>query len=347
MDRIKILVTGAGAPGIYGTIQSLIKNPEKRKFDIITVDVNQPVPGAKFSKKFYRIPYPDNTEFIDKILEICKREKVEIILPQVTKELPVFAENKKIFEENGITPIISEKKAIDIANNKRKLLKFSKSIGLTTPKFLYANSLEEIKEAIYELGYPNKRVIIKPSISSGMRGFRIISEKQIKRDFFGEKPYNTTLTIKQLEEIFEDKGREMLIMEYLPGEEYSVDTLSYKNQPIIISPRKRCKVRSGVSFDTILEKNEKIIEKTNILLKKIGLQYINGFQYILSEKEEPMLIESNPRIQGTMIATIEGGANIIYDSIKIALGEEPISKQDNIKWGTRIIRYWGWVRFNH
>ena len=53
------------------------------------------------------------------------------------------------------------------------------------------------------------------------------------------------------------------------------------------------------------------------------------------------LLECNPRIQGTMVIATFAGANIIYSTLKLLLGE--LIPRFNIKWNTKILRYWGGI----
>ena len=129
-------------------------------------------------------------------------------------------------------------------------------------------------------------------------------------------------------------------MEYLPGEEYTVDILR-TNTNITVIPRKRDLIRSGITFNGTLEHNEKIIEFSIQLSKKIDLYYCFGFQFKLDVNGIPKILECNPRIQGTMVLSTLSGANIIYSSIKAILGED--IPDFNIKWGTKLLRYWGGI----
>ena len=133
---------------------------------------------------------------------------------------------------------------------------------------------------------------------------------------------------------------ELIVTEFLPGDEYSVDVLRNSNR-IIVIPRERNKVRSGITFHGTVIENEKIIEYCTLIAKKLDLKNCFGFQFKIDKNGIPKILESNPRIQGTMILSTLAGANIIYASIKDALREN--YDEFNIKWGTKFIRYWGGV----
>jgi len=339
MDNIKVLVTGAGAPGISGVIYSLKKNYDNRKVEIIGADINSDVVGKYLCDKFYSIPSPDKENFIEEVVSICKKEDIDIILPLVTKELFVFSKFKKEFKKEGISVLVSDYDSIILANDKFELIKKCEKIGIPVPKYFKVNNKEDMIKYAKELGYPKNKIIVKPPVSNGMRGFRIIEKnKDIKERFYTEKPTGIYTTLDELIEILGNNFPDLLLMEYLLGKEYTVDVFRWKEHCIVI-PRTRDLIRSGITFNGTIEKNDKIIELSKKLSDELNLEYAFGFQFKLDETGNPKILECNPRVQGTMVLSTFGCANIIYTSIKAALGEEiPVF---NIKWGTRIMRYWG------
>ena len=139
--------------------------------------------------------------------------------------------------------------------------------------------------------------------------------------------------------ILSDKFPSMIVMEYFPGAEYTVDVLN--SNMLTIIPRRRDLIKSGITFIGTVEKNEEIIEYSKKLSEGIGLDYAYGFQFKLDAMGVPKLLECNPRIQGTMVLSTFAGANVIYGAVKYALGEEVPTF--DIKWGTKILRYWGGI----
>lgn len=62
-DKISVVVTGAGAPGIAGTIYSLKNNSEGINFYITTVDIKDDVVGKYLSDLFFK-SHHQTTNFI-------------------------------------------------------------------------------------------------------------------------------------------------------------------------------------------------------------------------------------------------------------------------------------------
>lgn len=342
MDEINVLVTGSGAPGTKGTLYSLHKNFDHRRVRTIGIDVNDDVVGRYLCEKFHQVPRPSEDSFVPSLLSICKREKVNVILPQVTAELSKLAESKDEFEENGTSVAVSAKKIIELSNNKYELMKAieSSKISSLAPKSFLVDNVEDLSKYAEKLGFPEKPFVVKPPVSSGMRGLRIVDDSiDLKKSFYTRKPDNVYVRFEELEKVLGDRFPELLVMEYLPGKEYTVDVLATA-EPVII-PRTRDLIRTGITFNATAEENSEIIERSRKLIKLLDLEHACGFQMKSDENGAVKLLECNPRIQGTMVLSTLAGANIVYGAVKLALGEDVPSFK--IRWNTRLLRYWGGV----
>ena len=71
-----LLVTGAGAPGIRGTIYALRQNPDKLPLRIVGVDIKQDVVGRFLVDRFHQVPPPESPCSSEAFLDICKREGI-------------------------------------------------------------------------------------------------------------------------------------------------------------------------------------------------------------------------------------------------------------------------------
>ncbi len=81
---MKILLTGIGK-----RVQ-LIKYLKKHG-EIIGGDVGELVPVISFIDKFYKIPKCTDINYVDSLLNICKEEKVDLLIPLYEKELLPYA----------------------------------------------------------------------------------------------------------------------------------------------------------------------------------------------------------------------------------------------------------------
>ena len=352
MKDLTVLVTGVGAPGVKGTVYSLRYNDDGTKVKVVGVDQRRDAVGRYFVDSFHPVPSAVDEAYVPRLLEISKKEGVDVILPQTTREIAVLSEARNVFESRGVKLVASSAEAIKAANNKGKLLELAVRLGLPHPRFRLVLNIRELEEAAEALGYPEKPVVVKPPVSNGMRGVRILMEDYWNpRRFLEEKPNGLITTLSELKRVFQDREEkmpELLVSEYLPGPEYSVDAFQGK-QAFVALPRLRKSIRSGISFEAVVENRADLVFQTNRMAGALGLQYAFGFQFKLDEDGVPKVLECNPRVQGTMIVSTLAGLNLIWWSVKETLGY--LVKEEEVLLALRKVqdanvafyRYWGGV----
>lgn len=342
MDNLTVLITGAGAPGAPGIIKSL-RMVKERKIRIIGVDIDLESSGFAMVDGWYKGERAESKDFIPRILEICDEECVDVVIPLVTNELMKFAKSVSEFEKIGTKVIISRPEGLRIANNKYLLMQICKENEIPTPQFYKVQSWDEFKHTVYELGYPDLPVCFKPPVSRGLRGFRILKEDISRLDLLmNYKPTDVFTTLEDVCKVLKNAEPfpELLVMEYLPGKEYSVDVLVNNGKALIVIPRSRDKIKMGISFVGTTEDNGTIIKYSKKIVNLLGLHGNIGLQFKLDANEIPKIIESNPRVQGTIVLCTAAGVNMVYDAVKLALNEKVGERQEDVKWGIKMIRYW-------
>lgn len=347
-DRgINILMTGAGAPGAAGIMKCLWHDPA---INIIVADANANAVGRYLNNHpvgmgFEIIPLATDPLFAEIMISICRKENIHAVLPLVTKELIPLSQHTTEFQLAGAKLIVSPTASLEIANNKSRLYEFLQWRGMKVPEFRIIETIEQFKEAAHELGYPQKTICFKPSVSNGSRGFRIISPGLNESNLlFNEKPNSTYISYLDAIRILSSTPfPELLISEYLPGEEYSVDCLAHHGEAVIVVPRLRKKMISGISVEGEFVKEETIISYCTQIIKELQLHGNIGVQVKRSASNEFLIVEINPRVQGTISAALGAGINFPLLAIKQELGLPILPEELQVKWGTKFSRYWNEV----
>ncbi|MCK9331029.1 MAG: ATP-grasp domain-containing protein, partial [Candidatus Cloacimonetes bacterium] len=335
---ITVLLTGTGAPGAPGIIKCL-KNNGERNIRIVGVDMNPSCGGKSLVDKFYQVPKAEDNDFIDKIKDICSNEKVDIIIPIVTRELSKFSTHKTDFLKLGIKISVMEEKKLLIANDKRNLFDSLNKSNILLPEYYAVKTLDEVIKAFKKLDYPNKPVCIKTTKGNGSRGIRIVNPQVSKYELFiNSKPNSLYISYDELISTLQEKDKldEMVVMEYLPGDEYSVDLLVDNGKTTHVVGRYNSLVSSSIPLGCTLEYREDAIKQAIEICEYLNLDGNIGIDFKYNYNNEPKLMEINPRLTATIVVSAVAGVNFPYLGIKKLLNE----KYDNaiVQYGIRMIR---------
>jgi carbamoyl-phosphate synthase large subunit len=344
LERVVVLITGVGAPGIRGTLYALGKVSEIQPIRTVGVDIRTDVVGRYLVERFHAVPPPEEPDYVDTLMEVCHKENVRVVIPQTTREAAVLSQHRKDFLGQGIGVMVSDATAMEVANDKYRLLQLFERLELPHPAYTLARSEEELIGGAHSLGYPSRAVVVKPPVSNGMRGLRVLREAAWDANrFLQEKPSGVEISLEDLLRILR-RGSDwpvLLVTEYLPGPEYSVDAFIGEKIQVAI-PRLRKSTRSGITFESILDFDEDMARFTLRSGERMGLRYVFGFQFKRDETGTPKVLECNPRVQGTMVASLFSGVNVIGMALREILGAPPTELPQSLK-GATFYRFWGGV----
>ena len=142
MNPITIMMSASGsqfAPGII----NCFKNNGEREITVIGGDMSSDPTNKYLVDRFCRVPSATDPEYIDVILDVCKREKVDVFVPQMSAELPIILDNIDRFDSAGIKVSITRNKNLKIANNKLRLFDFMKENGIPVSEYSIINSIDD------------------------------------------------------------------------------------------------------------------------------------------------------------------------------------------------------------
>jgi len=134
-------------------------------------------------------------------------------------------------------------------------------------------------------------VIVKPRTGSGSRGVMTIG---------------SAAELAALE-----RSSALIVQEFLPGEEYSIDVLADAGGRVIASvPRLRARVDSGVSVGGRTVKDDELSSFGRTVAEATGITYVANVQCKRDAAGRPALLEVNPRMPGTLGLTIASGVDM-------------------------------------
>lgn len=336
---MRILIpSGAGAPG-FGGIVSCLRKAFPEVF-ILAGDAQEFSYGKKLANQFISMPSSSEKNYIHKIFSVIKDNAVSVVLPITTGELDTLSQYQREIQQLGAGIAISGVGQIKTLNNKHSFYQFLQERNIETPRFAEVKSKAEFLHVVQE-NWPDKNgFICKPSCGNGGRGFRIFADiNMVQKNYFTGKLSNVYTTVSAFEQEAPDNFEQpILLSEYLPGREYTVDALFRHGVLLGMCIRSRDKVVSGISVSGSFVKNASIEETIENISKSMELHGPIGFQFKENWQGKPLMLECNPRLQGASSTAVFAGINLPALAVKIAMDQE-ITRFESPD-GISFSRYW-------
>ena len=232
------------------------------------------------------VPHIDDADFIEKFAKVIKEREIDVVYP--TMDI-VITKLKAHQEELGCLVIGSTLETTEICLSKRKTYEHLKDI-IRTPQIYNADGIST---------FP---IFVKPSIGASSNGAHIIRN------------------IEELIAYTHDNTDDFLILEYLPGKEYTVDCFSnHKGELLYYAARIRNRVKAGICVNTCFAEEqdefEEPIRKINDALHFCGAWFV---QFKRDKNGELCLLEIASRLGGASTLSRAIGVNFpllcLYDA---------------------------------
>jgi carbamoyl-phosphate synthase large subunit len=339
---LTILVSACGAPGTAALLRGLRENGE-REVRLVGTDMSDRAIGRHLCDAFHRVPAGSAEEYPDAMLEVCRAEGVDAILPQSSFDLEGLARAHDRFD--GVVVMVSSVDTIQRSNDKAETYALLDRLGIRGPAWRRVRGAEEAEAAARELGYPDVDVCMKPVFSSGSRGFRVLSASADRRTQLLENRPGVS-TAMQLEELVEllpaDGGPELLVMELATGKERTIDGFARDGELLLGHAKTREAMRAGLAmyFETL--EDAALMDVARALVRELRISHFFNIQLV-----GECVIEINPRISTIVY---QGDLNLPYLGVKHALGElsddEARAFASRVRPSRRALRYFDQVEWD-
>ena len=309
---VRILLTCLGGRYSLGIIKAL-KESTKPKMEIIGADIIPDVIPKHFVDSFYTIPRGSDSNYISEVLRICKKERIDIIIPGADEEVIALSTAKEIFNKRGIICSVDTIHNINLVSDKFDLYNFLAKNYLFKPQYKLLQKAGDIDDVADYFGYPKSKFVVKPRRSRGARNVWIIGED------------SESSSTREFRNYFKNHSEDLLdyvAVEFLPGPAYDVDVIAKDGEPICIVPRRRLwKNKLSASNEGCrVENNKKLISLVADIVRLLKLNNAYDFDCGSLDNSEHAIYEINPRFSGAVAASLGAGVNLPVMLVKLLKG---------------------------
>lgn len=235
-------------------------------------------PARLALKNYIKCPWFDDDDFQEKFNSILIHKKIDLVFPAWDT----------LITQLSLTKSLPCKVVAPNADTAQLVLSKSKVYACLAGIV----PVPEIYETDKNLKYP---AFAKPDVGSG------------SKDIF---------LLESAEDLNNARKRNLLVCEYLPGEEYTVDCFNDMDGNVLVSSvRHRGKIGRGIALGTQIIKRPDITELCNAISKAIKIEGPWFAQFKENANGDPVLLEVNARVAGSMCLTRHAGLNIPLMSV--------------------------------
>lgn len=312
MRELRILFTGAGRR--VELLQAFRKAAEVLDIPLklYGADMAGTAPALAFCDYGRKICAMKDRDYIPQLLEICKKDGIDLVIPTIDTDLLVLSENREAFQKAGIEVMISGLDKVRLCRDKNDTTAFFHACGLKAPK-----TVNDYRA--YTGPYP---CFIKPKDgSSSIDAYKVEEEGQLPT--------------------YAERVKDYIIQPFIEGKEYTVDIFcDLQGNPIYITPRERLAVRSGEVLKTRIALDERIIAECRELVRQFAPCGPITVQLIREKTTgDDYYIEINPRYGGGAPLSMKAGADSAQMTLRLLMGETPGFQSGGVQDGAVYSRF--------
>jgi len=266
---------------------------------IVGTDITENSAALQCCDRKYIVKAVSDRAYPRQVMDIIRREKVDLVIPTIDLDLPIWAGRRVRLARMGCTALISNSKVVDICQDKRLTFRFLKKHGFDTPDTISAAHALRLKK-------PKFPYFLKPWDGHASRGNAIARNRQELR-FFARRIPNC------------------LVQELIKGQEHTVDLLvDFEGAVRCVVPRLRMRTRGGEVSKSRTVKHARMIAQSKKLIETLGAgPGIITIQCFLTGQDTIKFNEINPRFGGGIPLSIKAGADFPRWILQMWFGQKP------------------------
>jgi carbamoyl-phosphate synthase large subunit len=309
---------GPGVPVIRGIRDSVFFEP--RIIGLAYENLEPAIYMKGVVDKTYQVPYPsEGTDvLVRRILEIHRKDPIDVLIPNFDAELYAFMRSEKILREAGIQTFLPTLEQFE-ERHKSNLPEFGRKYELDVPFSKPITSIKEIETLKEEFDFP---LMVKGKFYDAYLAY---NEEQVRMNY-------NKITAKW--------GVPVIIQEFIKGTEVNVVALGdgMGNTMGAVPMRKQYITDKGKAWSGITLDDPKLLELTRRIIRAMKWRGGMELELVKSQKNEYFIIEINPRIPAWVYLAVGAGQNLPEALVKLALGME-VAPFEDYEVGKMFIRY--------
>jgi len=295
------LITTANSPKALAVVRSLgekginVDTADRKKFALSSL--------SRYSKNFFLYPSPARypQEFINRVYDILNKHSYDALIPVHSEDTYLIAKHKSSLERFTNIPL-HDYSVIKQINDKGYLIEVAEMLDIPVPHTYQVRDIAELKNIADIVTYP---AVIKLRDSSSSIGVSYVHSREELISQFKNTVYKYNLSHLCYP----------LIQEYISGVGCGVSLLFNEGDLRARFSHKRLReypISGGPATYRISIKHQKMEKLATRLLEHFKWHGVAMVEFKLDQKQNPILMEVNPRFWGSINQAIRSGVDFPF-----------------------------------
>jgi len=257
-------------------------------------------------------PRLSGADYVEFCLEFCRTHRIEALWPG--KEATLLVEQRARFAAIGVQVLaVATPQVLGLLYDKARFALEASRFHIPTPATIAFRTADEFESAYERLRSIHEVLCLKPAKGVNGEGFRVIREEHAGLDgLVRDGLYSIRLGCLRQLLVQHPPEQTWLLMEYLAGDEYSLDAVGDGQRLIALT--QRCK-RAGGAYGQRIVARPELTQAVSELTGHFGLSGLFNVQF-REGSHGPRLLEVNPRFSGGIGYTGPTGLNLPYLALR-------------------------------
>ena len=312
------LITGVG--GAAG--QSVLKALRTAGIRVVAADCDARSAALDLGDDSGVLPRADDPDYANALVKLAIEHGANVVVCTVAEEMPALNAAAEELAAAGISLWLPSADAVESCTDKARFAERLLDAGVATPATVHVAELALGVAAHEAVSGP---WIVKPRFGRGSRDVYACDE-----------PDELAWAVRRVPD--------PLVQTRLSGREFTVDALVDRLGVFAGGvPRWRTEVKAGISTKGETFVDARVLEGTAAVLDAVGLRGVACVQGFVTDDDEVVFVEANPRFSGGLPLSLAAGADLVGQYLRASIGLPVQPEALAYRAGVRMSRYFSEV----
>lgn len=325
LPEVSVCVTCVGGRLIYDILRGL-RETAGMQIRILGTDTDAEAHGRLLCDHFAVVPRAevDEEDYISRLEQLHAEYGFDVLFPLSEGEARAIARHGARLKARGIRLSVSDMAVVAALTDKLLLMQGAEAAGIDIGRYVGVESEVDGRAALKELGYPDRKIVLKPRRGAGSRGVVIVDANEAVWRPLLPNRFCGTAAIEPAFEAMAGAGfgfSGLIAVPHVDGPVYDVDCIVRNGELLDVATRLR-QLRNPLwptSTGHKLDLHPGVIGMARALCVAFKINGAADFDIALDATGKPVLFDAAARFSGSVGGSLAAGANFPGQLIRVLM----------------------------